>query len=70
MMGADAIIALCALGTTILGALSIVVSYISRQIDKKLSVSDFDTEHRNLMNRVRHLELWAAKKGYRDGAGY
>ena len=58
------IIAICALGVTIIGALIVAVIYISTQLDKKMSVVDFDHEHRELMGRVRDLELWAAKRSF------
>lgn len=66
-MTIDAIIGLVSLGMTIIGALVVSANYIAKQVDKKLSIVDFDAEHRELMSRVRKLELWAAKKGYTNG---
>lgn len=43
------------------------IYYLSRQIDGKMASKEYFDRHRELEERVRRLELWAAKKSYGGG---
>lgn len=66
MGGTDVFIALGGLWLTTIAMTAGTTMYLSSQINKKLPTEDYERKHETLAERVRRLELWAAKKNDPD----
>ncbi len=47
-----------------IAATAIATAYLSRLIDRKVSLDTYFMRHEELLKRVHDLELWAARHGY------